>query len=198
MRAFTRRPATWSLFLALVVLAACAGGPSAVEYYRDETSMRRETWPQLANTYPTGLQQWTYSFNDLHVRIRLDTEHEFTFELKLSNQSDAPITINWAKTYYINGGGYRYHVAHNGAPFWSPVSRLKPTTVGPGQTIQDDLQPAREAKRDGVWLLAPLTDPQISQGDWPNELTIVMPIVQDGVELVHRFDMDIDSTYPTD
>jgi len=199
MSAFTRGPAIWSLFLALALLAACAAaGPNAVEYYRDEYTMRLDTFPQAANTYGTGLNQFTYDHKDLQVQLRLDVEREFTFELKLTNTSGMPMTINWSQTYYVNGAGHRYHVAHNGAPFWSPVSKLVPTTVAPGQTIEDDLQPAREAKRDGQWLLAPLTDPQISQGDWPDQLTILMPVVIGGVETVHRFDMDIDAVDPMD
>ncbi|MCB2225413.1 MAG: hypothetical protein KQH53_01955 [Desulfarculaceae bacterium] len=199
MRAFTRRVAACSIWLVIFVLVSCAGGgPNAVDYYRDETSMRRDTWPQLANTYPTGLMQWSYSAGGVKVQLRLDAEREFIFELKLINQNETPITINWAKTYYINGAGYNYHLAHNGAPYWGPVTNLKPTTVGPGQTIQDDLRPAREAKRDGQWLLAPLTEPQISQGDWPNQLAIIMPIIRGGVEEVHRFDMDIDAVDSVD
>ena len=125
-------------------------------------------------------------------------EREFNFEVKLKNLNQNPITIDWANTYYVNGGGYKYHVAHQGVPYWSPLSKLKPTQVGPGQTIEDALQPARQLKRDGQWVLAPLTDPQIAQGDWPNQLTILMPIVSNGVETVHRLEMNIDALDPMD
>jgi hypothetical protein len=198
MRVLIRRPAALSLWLLLAFIAACAGGPNAVEYYRDETTMRLDTFPQAAVTYGTGLNQWTYDHKDVSVRLRLDVEREFNFELKLTNNGTQPLTIDWAHAYYINGAGYRYHLAHQGVPYWSPVSKLRPTTVAPGQTIQDALQPAREAKRDGVWVLAPLTDPQISQGDWPNQLTILMPMTVGGVTTVHRFDMDIDALDPVD
>ena len=117
---------------------------------------------------------------------------------KLANETEGTITIDWANTFYVNGQGYKYHVAHQGVPLWSPVSMLQPTQVGPGQTIEDDLQPARELKRDGQWLLAPLTDPQIAQGDFPNRLTVLMPIRSNGVVKVHRFDMEVDEIDPLD
>ena len=157
MRAPTRRSVVCFIWSALALLMACAAGPNAVEYYRDEYTMHLDTYPQQAVTYGTGLNQFTYDHKDIRVQLRLDVERTFTFELKLTNLGDTPITINWAQTYYVNGAGNRYHVSHNGVPFWSPVSKLRPTTVGPGKSMEDDLQPAREAKRDGQWRLAPLT-----------------------------------------
>lgn len=205
MRAFSLAGFGLSLLTLLAALFACGGGPNAVEYYRDESTMNLSTFPKAAMTYGTGLNQWTYSSSGsgangggIKVQLRLDVEREFNFELKLANQTGGPITIDWAHTYYINGAGYKYNVAHQGVPYWSPVSMLAPTQVGPGQTIEDALQPARQAKRDGQWVLAPLTDPQISQGDWPNQLTILMPIISNGVETVHRFDMDVDALDPLD
>ncbi len=187
-----------SLLALLALLYACGGGPNATEYYRDESTMNLDSFPQAAVTYGTGLNQWSYDHKDIRVRLRLDTEREFNFELKLTNLGDQPLSIDWANTYYINGAGYRYHVAHQGVPYWSPVSALTLTQVDPGQTMEDALQPAREAKRDGQWLLAPLTDPQIAQGDFPNQLTILMPITINGVTTVHRYDMNLDILDPLD
>ncbi|MCB2190920.1 MAG: hypothetical protein KQI62_05105 [Deltaproteobacteria bacterium] len=210
-------------FILLATIYGCAGGPSAAEYYRDESTMALDTFPMAAVTYGTGLSQWSYtssagggsssggssdsssgssggdvSSGNIKVRLRIDTDRTFSFEMKLKNETNGPITIDWANTYYVNTQGYKYHVAHQGVPLWSPMSKLTPTRVGPGQTIEDDLQPARELKRDGQWLLAPLTDPQIAQGDYPNQLTVLMPIVSNGVEKVHRFSMDIDYLDPMD
>lgn len=219
MRALSIAGLGLSLVILLAAISGCAGGPSAAEYYRDESTMNLDTFPKAAITYGTGLSQWSYTSSagggsssggsggssesgggsgDIKVQLRIDTDREFTFELKLKNQTGGPITIDWANTYYVNTQGYKYHVAHEGVPFWSPVSKYKPTHVAPGQTIEDALQPARELKRDGRWVLAPLTDPQIAQGDYPNQLTVLMPIVSNGVKKVHRFDMAIDDLDPMD
>ena len=213
MRALSITGFGLALLTLMATIFACGGGPTAAEYYRDESTMNLSAFPKAAMTYGTGLNQWTYSSGGgssssgsgssdssggIKVQLRLDVEREFNFEVKLKNMNQQPITIDWAHTYYINGQGYKYNVAHQGVPYWSPVSMLKPTQVGPGQTIEDALQPARQLKRDGQWLLAPLTDPQISQGDWPNQLTILMPIISNGVETVHRFDMNIDALDPMD
>ncbi|WP_338602310.1 hypothetical protein [Desulfoferula mesophila] len=198
-----------SLLMLMGTIFACGGGPRAVQYYRDESTMMLDTYPKAAMTYDTGLDQYTYNSpaggvnssggaGNIKVRLRVDTDRTFTFELKLANETVGTITIDWANTYYVNTQGYKYHVAHQGVPLWSPVSMLQPTQVGPGQTIDDDLQPARELKRDGQWLLAPLTDPQIAQGDFPNRLTVIMPITSGGVQTVHRFEMPVDDVDPLD
>ncbi|MFH2127705.1 MAG: hypothetical protein ABIK12_14410 [Pseudomonadota bacterium] len=218
MRALSIAGFGLALLTLMATLFGCGGGPSAAEYYRDESTMALDTFPKAAMTYGTGLNQWSYtssagggsssggssggggnvSGGNIKVQLRIDTDRTFTFELKLKNETGGTITIDWANTYYVNTQGYKYHVAHQGVPLWSPLSKLQPTQVGPGQTIEDDLQPARDLKRDGQWLLAPLTNAQIAQGDWPNQLTILIPIISNGVKTVHRYDMDIDALDPMD
>lgn len=186
------------VLLPISLLAACAGGPSAVNYYRDYSSEQLDLYPQAAMTYGTGLNQWTFNGKDLDVRWRIDTNREYGFELRLTNNTDQPVWIGWGETFYVNAAGKRFHMIHQGVPFWTPAKDNRPTQVAPGQTISDLLQPARLVKQDGVWRLAPLTRRENNEDDYPDVLTILMPLRVKGLVRVHRFDFDIADLEPID
>ncbi len=179
------------LTVLLSSLAACGGGPSAVNYYRDESTQMMDLYPQASITYATGLNNWSFSNQNLGIKFSIETDREYGFALTLVNKTSEPVVIGWGETFYINTAGRRYHMIHNGVPFWSPARDNRPTTVQPGQMISDVLQPARLVKQDGAWRLAPLTSGQIAQGDYPDTITILMPMRVLGVVQVHRFDFDI-------
>lgn len=184
------------MFLAL--LAACASGPSATEYYRDYSTEMMDLYPQALVTYGTGLNQWTYNDADLNIQFTIDSGQEYGFSMVLTNNTDQPVRIGWGETFYVNTLGKRYHMIHYGVPFWSPAQYNKPTSVAPGQTINDLLQPARLVKRDGTWRLAPLTRRELDQDSNANTLTILMPMRVKGVVRVHRFDFDLADVEPID
>ncbi|RJX32276.1 MAG: hypothetical protein C4525_11050 [Desulfarculus sp.] len=199
----TMRPALHRLRLLflqmfLALLAACAAGPSATEYYRDYSTEMMDLYPQAAITYGTGLNEWNFNDADLNIQFSIDTGREYGFALTLTNNTDQPVMIGWGEIYYVNTVGKRYHMIHHGVPYWSPAQDNKPSSVAPGQTINDLLQPARLVQRDGAWRLAPLTRSQMNQDDYPDTLTILMPMRVRGVVRVHRFDFNIGDLEPID
>lgn len=191
MKSATRIACLLLLSAMLSSLAACGGGPSALNYYRTETTEMMDLYPAANLTYATGMSRWSFSDQNLGIRFSIEPGREYGFALLLENKTEEPVMIGWGETFYINTAGRRYHMIHDGVPFWSPAKSNRPTTVKPGQTISNLLQPARLVKQDGAWRLAPLTSGEIAQGDYPNTVTILMPIRVLGQVRVHRFDFDI-------
>lgn len=182
------------LLLACAALAGCQYSQAQRNYYAGLYPQELDNYPNSLLTYDTGLSQWTFNNQDVNVKLDLEQGKDDDFGLRLTNNTDRPVTILWNRVVYKDVNGDQHHVIHHGVNYWDLLSTQAPTQVPAGGSLDDLLQPARLVWRDGGPRFAPLQkDDTPMPGVWGQEARLAVPMIVNGVTKVYRFALDLSS-----
>jgi len=196
MKTIFARATTFCLLIAAAMALSACGGQAARDYYADYYTQQLDTYPNTMLTYDTGLSQWSFNDDVFDVTITLEEDQDYSFNIVLHNTSDGPLVIDWNRVFYVDINGQTHHAIHNGVDYFSPMAAQHPTVLAAGATLRDLARPANLVHEDGVVRFAPPSGNDIAAwGDWPAEVTLLIPVHSEFGEKVYRFPLDVSQPY---
>jgi len=191
-----RMIAAIALALAAAVAAGCAITPEETSYYRNEEIRDQIETTNYQLTYDTDANWFYYHEGPLKIRLTVHFDRIYSYSLKMDNQSDQPVVIDWNRVEYVDAGGVAHSMVHRGVPYGSPVSAQRPTMIAPDGFHDDLLRAADRKMVDGQpRLMEPRSTPDADS--WGDTTVIVMPIKALGQWRRYRMSVSVGQVSPT-